>query len=359
MCKRPLPRLWYFPDNQNCFITITNDGEFRNENDFEPQFRDLDSLEAKMTLYILETDKVSPGWVKKWTEKGFEISGHPDDVKNANDPRWEDMNQALAISKKEIADLYGLNMKTVANHWFVWCGKDSAGRPEFAAQAAIEAGKGILMDLNYAHYDNNSNQGHFLGPLGELQGNFNGSGLPMKFADSRGKILDIYQHLNNVYDQQYTENNDTAGFYRCFRGLLDRSLDEEVYSFISIKVHNDEYYFSREPFLKMLDYARKRNVPATTAAELLDFLKTKEEVSFTEIKWTNDLMTFKINSGINNNHDLTIMLPDEFKGKNISNVTISEKPVQFTRRSIKGNKYVLFNFKPGKNYEIAVSYVNI
>jgi hypothetical protein len=358
MCKRPLPRLWYFPDNLNCFITITNDGEYRNENDFEPQFRDLDSLEAKMSLYILETDKVSPRWVKKWTEKGFEISGHPDDIKNANDPHWEDMNQALSIRKKEIADMYGLNMRTVANHWFVWCGKDYEGSPEFAAQAGIEANKGILMDVNYAHYDNNSNQGHFLGPLGELQGNFTGSGLPMKFADSKGKVLNIYQHLNNVYDQQYNENKDASAFFDCFKGLLDRSLDNETYSFISIKVHNDEYYFSKEPLIKMLDYAKSHHVPAATAVDLLDFLKTKEEAFFTDIKMTHNHTTFKINSSINNNYDLTILLPAEFKGKNLNNVTISEKPVHFTKRSIKGYEYILFTIDPGKNYEITASYAN-
>lgn len=69
----------------------------------------------------------------------------------------------------------------------------------------------------------------------------------MRFAGSSGKILDIYQHLNNVYDQQYNENHDPEGFYSCFRGLMDMSLNKEAYSFISIKSHNDEYYFSRDP----------------------------------------------------------------------------------------------------------------
>ena len=29
--RKPLPRLWYFPDTLNCLVTLTNDGEFRNE----------------------------------------------------------------------------------------------------------------------------------------------------------------------------------------------------------------------------------------------------------------------------------------------------------------------------------------
>ncbi len=34
-------------------------------------------------------------------------------------------------------------------------------------------------------------------------------------------------------------------FINCFKGLMDRSLYNEVYSFISVKSHNDEYYFSK------------------------------------------------------------------------------------------------------------------
>ncbi len=81
--KTPLPRLWYFPDSLKCLVTLTNDGEYRSESDFEPQFRDVDSLGAKMSLYILDVDKVSKSWVDKWSAKGFEIAGHPDNTKEA------------------------------------------------------------------------------------------------------------------------------------------------------------------------------------------------------------------------------------------------------------------------------------
>jgi hypothetical protein len=63
----PLPQdSGIFPDSLRCLVTLTNDGEFRNENDFEPQFRDVDSLQGKMTLYVMETEKVS----RNWTENG-------------------------------------------------------------------------------------------------------------------------------------------------------------------------------------------------------------------------------------------------------------------------------------------------
>jgi hypothetical protein len=117
---KPLPRLWYFPDTLECLVTLTNDGEFKGEKDFESQFRDVDSMGAKMSLYILEADKVTKQWTEKWIARDFEISGHPDDTREAAGPVWSKMEKVLSAKMKEISDLYGVPMSTVVNHWFVW-----------------------------------------------------------------------------------------------------------------------------------------------------------------------------------------------------------------------------------------------
>jgi len=132
---KPLPRFWYFPDTLKCLAVLDNDGEDNTESDFEPQFRDVDSMGAKMTIYIKDVDKVSKAWVDKWTAKGFEIAGHPDDTKEAGNPMWENMDSAIVERKNEIASKYGLPMLTNVNHWFVWCGKDANGQQDFGAQA--------------------------------------------------------------------------------------------------------------------------------------------------------------------------------------------------------------------------------
>ena len=352
----PIPRFWYFPDSLSCLVTLTNDGETSNETEFEPQFRDVDSLNGRMTLYVMQTQKVSRTWVDKWTGKGFEISGHPDNTSEAGNPKWVNVNNVLGRKQEEISESYGLQMNTVVNHWFVWCGRDSSGNQEFACQAAIEASRGVGMDVNYAHYDNNAREGHFLGPLGINQGNFTGSGLPMKFSTSGGKVLNIYQHLNNVYDQQYMENRDTAGFFYCFKGLMDRSLDEEVYSFISVKSHNDEYEFSRKPLMRMLQYAKTRNVPVWTASELLDFMRVKDAASFDDIKWEGDELSFMLNSPVNGKAGLTFFLPVESGDKTVSAVNINGQSRSFYLRSVKGQEYAFVTVTPGVDYEISVMY---
>jgi hypothetical protein len=353
--RRPLPRFWYFPDTLKCLVTLTNDGEYKSESDFELQFREIDSMGAKMSLYIIGVDKVSRPWVDKWTARGFEIAGHPDDTKEAANPTWNRMDSAIAARKKEIASVYGLPVRTNVNHWFVWCGKDTIGNQEFGAEAKLEEKNGIEMDINYAHYDIKSNQGeNFLGPPGTNQGNFTGSGLVMKFADSRGKTINVYQHLNAVYDQEYNESHDPEGFFNCFKGLMDRSLNNEVYSFISIKSHNDEYYFSRSPLMKMLAYANQHSIPVWTELKLLDFIKMKDEASFTGLNCVNNKLAFNISSSLKNDNGLPIMVPVKYKDLRIKVIKLDGKDTRFITRSVKGSDYAFITVESGIKHSIIV-----
>jgi hypothetical protein len=356
---KPLPRFWYFPDTLKCLVTLTNDGEFRGETDFEPQFRDVDSMGAKMSIYILDINKVSKAWVDKWTARGHEIAGHPDDTKEAVNPDWYNMNNVLSMKINEITGKYGLPMRTNVNHWFVWCGRDANGKQNFGAEAKLEEKNGIELDMNYAKYDIKSNQGdHFLGLPGTNQGNFTGSGLIMKFADVDGKTINVYQHLNAVYDQEYNECHDPDGFFNCFKGLMDRSLHNEVYSFISVKSHNDEYYFSKNPLMKMLTYANNNGVPVWTALKLLDFIKMRDNASFTDINWSDNKLSFNLNSSLKHSNGLTFMVPTIYRDKKIKGITVNGKDIRFISRSVKGSEYALVTVNTGVNYSIQINYRN-
>lgn len=353
----PLPRMWYFPDSLKCVVVLDNDGEDNKEADFESQFWDVDSMGAKMTIYIKDLDKVSKEWVDKWTAKGFEIAGHPDDTGNAENPTWNTMDSALTSKINQINALFGLDVKTNVNHWFVWCGNDKNGRQDFAAQAKLEEQHGIEMDANYAFYDMKSNQPeHHLGSLGITEGNYTGSGLIMKYADVDGNTVNVYQRYNAVYDQQYNESHDSEGFFNAFKGLVDRSLYDDIYSVVSIKSHNNEYYFSKEPLMKMLDYANTKDVPVWTALNLLNFLKLKDEASFSDISWKGNKLSFTLNSSLKHSNGLTFMVPDMYDGKKVESVTKDKQNTTFSIRKVKGLEYAFVTVQGGSNYQIGVNY---
>ena len=354
---KPLPRFWYFPDALKCLVTLNNDGEDNKEADFNKQFEDVDSKGAKMTLYVKETDLISKKWISGWIKKGFEMSGHPDDTRQAVNPDWKTMDSVYKNLNGKLKSKYGIDpMRTVTNHWFVWCGKDEHGVNDFSAQARIEEKNGIRLDCNYAHYDNGSNQGHFLGAFGTSQGNYTGSGLAMKFADLRGNMINLYQQLNNVYDQQYMEHDDKAGFYNCFKGLMDRSLDSGVYSFISVKAHNAEYFFSEIPLMKMLDYANSKRIPVWTQLKLYGFLDAKEEAAITDISWIKSRLSFKIRSSVPHSSGLSYLVPNVYNGKKVSKIKSNGVTQSYSIQLIKGVEYALLTIRPGFNYDIVIDY---
>lgn len=353
--RRVLPRWWYFPDRLKCLVALNNDGENSWEFEFKPQFESIDSAGARMTVYIKDVEKVSRAFITKWMGKGFEISGHVNDTKEAVSPTWRGMDSAIVRQLKGLKDSFGISgMRTVVNHWFVWCGREADGSPNFAAQAKLEAAHGIGLDANYAHYDNNARQGHFLGAFGTRQGNYNGSGLAMKFADRDGSIINNYQLFNNVYDQQYMENNDKEGFYDCFKGIVDRSLDKEIYSYVTVKAHNEEWAFSTVPVLKMLDYARRRSLPVWTCEHLLDFLRAKDASCFKDIRWLSGGMSFIIHSSEKADNDLTCMVP--CGEERVSKLMVDGVAVPTLIWRVKGYDYAVFTVKAGTDHKVTVRF---
>ena len=355
--KRPIPRLWYFPDTLKCLVTLNNDGEDSKEAEFNQQFDDVYEKGGRMTLYIKEVEFISKTWTDKWASRGFEISGHPDDTKQATNPDWRTMDSVYTALEKELKESYGVNvMKTVTNHWFVWTGSLADGTQDFSAQAKIEEKHAVGLDCNYAHYDNGSPDGHFLGAMGYHQGNYTGSGLSMKFADANGKIINVYQQLNNVYDQQYMEHKDQDGYFNAFKGIMDRSVQQGVYSTISVRAHNNEYFFSKVPLMKMLDYANQQGIPVWTELKFLEFLKAKEETTIDDVTWGDSQLSYTIHSTLKHENGITHLIPYVFKAKEIAVVKMNGNPFPYTVHEIKGRRYALITIPSGSVYSFVIKY---
>ncbi len=139
---------------------------------------------------------------------------------------------------------------------------------------------------------------------------------------------------------------------------MDRSLSYEAYSYISVKSHNDEYYFSKEPLLKMIAYAHEHGIPVWTARMLLDFLKMRDESFFSNINWSKNQLSFRLNSSIKNPNGLTFMLPAEFQGKKIKWISKNGNEQAFIIRSVKSYEYAMVTVESGNTYDIIAVYMN-
>src|SRR6185295_3761748 len=154
------------------------------------------------------------------------------------------------------------------------------------------------------------------------------------------------------------ENKDSTGYYNCFKGIMDRSLYNEVYSYISIKAHNDEYFFSKTPLGDMLTYAKQHNIPVWTPVKLLSFLKAKDEAGFTDINWSKDGLSFNIKSTLVHPNKLTFRVPYFFSHRKIIEIKIDGVKQNYSIKRVKGYDYAFISIDAGKSYAVAVKYSN-
>ena len=337
---KPLPRMWYFPGFYKCLVILTDDGEDSTESDFLPHIADIESKGAHITLYLKNLD-ISPATVARWVSQGHEIACHFDDTVEAIQPTRDRMNSVASLAVQQFWQVYGLKLKTVRNHWIVWVG--------WVEQAEIEANHGIGLDCNLYHYDLESTSGHYLGSVG----NFNGSGLPMKFVNSDGCILDIYQSPTQLPDEQWLESY----LYGGFKTLVDRSLDQEIFTFININFHTNQWQvWSRKPGLDMLEYVNKRGVPLWTAEHLLNFLNARDSASFKNIVWDGRKLSFTLEAPVAG-QNLTFMLPRKYNDLTLTKIEKDGNHLPVRRMVIKGRTYALAEAGSGGTFSIQANYI--
>ena len=137
---------------------------------------------------------------------------------------------------------------------------------------------------------------------------------------------------------------------------MDRSLHNEVYSFISVKSHNDEYYFSRTPLLEMLAYASQNRIPVWTELHLLDFIKMKDQAGFSDVTWSKNRLTFALSSAYKHSGGLSFYVPANHGMLKIRHITLNDQDMPFKKVIIKGYEYALLTVNAGNTYDISVKY---
>ena len=345
--KKPLPRFWYFPDQYKCIFIFTIDGEDSHESDINNEIIDVQSKGGNATLYEIGT-YVSASTVNKWLSNGHEVAIHYNDVPNYANPTCLNMNTVFDTMTTNFRNAYGMVPRTGRNHWAVWCSKDSKGEKQFAEQAVIEEKYELGLDCNYYQFGGNKVYPNWLGDVGH----FTGSGIPMKFADVTGRILNVYQSNTQLPDETWLKENIESKS----KTLIDRSLDEENYAYINANYHTWYWGECRQPGLRVLDYCNRRGVPIWTAEKVYEFMKMKDEAFFSDLRWSHNQLTFMLSSAFNNSEGLTFLIPANHGDLKISSITINNHSSKFEQRIIKGHEYAFVTVTPGRAYEISADY---
>ena len=121
-------------------------------------------------------------------------------------------------------------------------------------------------------------------------GMFTGSGMPMRFADTDGAMVDVYQATTQMTD----ESGQT--YPATINALLDRAVGPEgYYGVFTANMHNDSA--THEGSAAIVTAAQTRGVPVVSGRQLLQWLDGRNGSSFGSITWSGDTLHFTVAVG--------------------------------------------------------------
>ncbi len=360
---RPLPQLWYFPGTAKTMLILTADAHGNPTDYYQDEINSLNARGAKATFYLAlagEPFEEQPGSnndVLDWVAQGHTFGIHPYWYKPDPYPPYNITNLAEGYNAYDL--WFGLQYPdtpkslTVRNHQVHWTGWTDA--------AEIAEAHGYRLDTNFYHW------GAWLQkPDGSWpHGYVTGSGQPMKFMRADGRLINVYQQLTQLVDEQMLrppdyafENLSPTQAITVSKQLINASLGGD-YAALMTQFHVD--YYTGQPAQEWaegtIDYANSQGVPVWNADQWLTFTETRHDASLSDITWidASKTLTFTLTATPTAGVNLTVMLPLEYLGNNLQSVSVDSLPATYSVETIKGID-VAFVTVPAGNHTISAAY---
>ncbi len=329
--KKPLPRFWYFPRSLPAVVVMTGDdhgnngtaGRFDSYVAASPPNCSVDNWECiRGTSYIFTKSPLSNMQALAYTAAGFEIALHVSTNCVDWTPSTLESFYAAQLSAWQLKYDTLPAPKTHRTHCIAWS--------DYATQPVVESAHGIRLDTTYYYYPS--------AWVSDRPGFFTGSGMPMRFADSTGTLIDVYQAATQMTD----ESGQT--FPLTINALLDSAIGPEGYYGVFVaNMHTDEAASSGSD--SIVDSARARGIPVISARQLLKWLDGRNTSTFSSLEWNGSVLGFSITAAQDAN-GLVAMVPVT-DGQTVTNITRNGAPVVFAKVKIKGIQYANFTALTG------------
>jgi hypothetical protein len=200
---------------------------------------------------------------------------------------------------------------------------------DWASQPVIELAHRIRLDTNYYYW-----------PASWVQnrpGLFTGSGMPMRFAQTDGSYIDVYQvatQMTNESGQSYPFTIDT---------LLDRALGpQEYYGAFTANIHMDLNPSDSERWAAaIVASTRARGVAVVSAKQMLTWIDGRNASSFGSPTWNGQDLAFSVVQGPGA-RNLRALLPVSAGTRTLTALTSGGVPVAYSLETIGGASFAVF-----------------
>lgn len=374
MERLPLPRLGYFPDGRPGVLVATGDSHQNAPGTIEQVLAVIERYGGRMSVYhttplssklrrMIQRGRAeladvpvaksivarnlnfpTPEQVAAWRQRGHEFGLHPY-VEEGLESGWKDYQQSF------IGYGYGPISPTARTHRILWDG--------WVETARVQAAHGIRMNMDFYHYGT-----AFQKESGEwVYGLFNGSGLPMKFVDAQGRILNIYQQVTQLVDEHLMKLPWGGGWVgldgdqsaQVAENILQHAA--QVGAAISAQYHIDLLAFEAEFVEKAmrfmegsLEAAVGVGFPIWTAEAWYRFTEARQRARMTG--WTADRqarrMEFTLDADAAGESTLEVLLPQQWQGSRLDQVWVDGAQTPVTAKRHAGLQYAAFLVSLGK-----------
>lgn len=297
--RQPVPRLWRFPRGAAAGALFDGDSDAMDVQDFRNALEVCDRHGAPFATYLKPEGiaVVDAAEATAARARGHSFGPHP---WAGPTPTVAALRDALDANCAAFAAKYGYRPRLHRGHWLVWPGWVDHAR---SLQAA-----GIQLDAN------------FTAGYGFKGGYVNGTGLPARFVDEAGRLLDVYE--------QSTISTDD-GWLTPKGGLPAMTLAEAISrSCAMIDAAADRYHTVFHPYFHprplsgggaipyptrpwldaALAHAKRRGLPYLDAEHWLDWNAARRSVSLTALRrvHTGVECTLHADRAI---HGLSVLIP--------------------------------------------------
>ena len=333
---KPLPRFWFLPKGKKAAIVMTGDDHAHGGT--AGRFNQYISLSSsntpssisnwnaiRSTSYIYPNSPISNAQIAAFQNQGFEVSIHVNPIcSNWTPAQLQNyFDNQLQSFKSE----YYVAAPTATHriHCLTWS--------DWATLPKTELQRGMRLNVSYYYWPSSW--------INNRPGLFTGSGMPMRFADVDGSLIDSYQVPSQMTDesgQSYPLTIDSL--------LIRATGPTGYYGVFCANMHTDDVASPGSDAI--VQSALARQIPIVSSRQMLDWLDGRNNSTFSNYNWTNSKLSFTVTQDFRA-VNLKGMLPNAVSAGNFISLTLNGLAVNTTTDSIKGIRYIFFDAVSG-NY---------
>jgi hypothetical protein len=338
--RKPLPRFWYLPRELKAAVVMTGDdhanngtaGRFAWYNHLSDSIGHntaqdvIDWYAIRGTSYIYSNTPIDNSDIVTFQNQGYEIALHP--TTNCTDFTSSSLESSFVAQLGNFTFNYPGALAPVTNrtHCMPWS--------DWATHAKTEYNHGMRLDVNYYYWPDTWVQNR--------PGMFTGSGMPMRFADTDGSMIDCYQATTQMTDESGID----------VRVFCDSLLSKAVgptgyYGVFTANMHTDTAIHIGSNAI--IASALSRGIPVISAKQMLTWLDGRNASSFGNFSFAGNTLNFSVSAAAGSNN-LRGMLPFSSGTNALTQITRNGSPISFTVSIIKGIQYAFFDASVSANY---------